>query len=223
MTQMSARDRILSRIRQPDRIPVSAPEDWSIVERSADTTEHLLAQFTEKLTSVKGEVIQVSRAQGDPALAGAILEWMTTAGHQRLLTGTSELADQLTPWLSEQLTVTRYDSAIETRKDALFDETKNPVGLTGSKALIAETGSVICWPDATEPRTLSLVPTVHLCVADAQMLFPNLHTFISQQQVAEHLPTNALMISGPSKSADIAQVLAYGVHGPKRMVVFIRV
>ncbi len=36
------------------------------------------------------------------------------------------------------------------------------------------------------------------------------------------MPTNALLISGPSKSADIEQTLAYGVHGPKELLVLVR-
>jgi L-lactate dehydrogenase complex protein LldG len=50
-----------------------------------------------------------------------------------------------------------------------------------------------------------------------------LYTCMRDLEFHQALPTNALMISGPSKSADIAQVLAYGVHGPKRMVVIVRV
>jgi L-lactate dehydrogenase complex protein LldG len=35
------------------------------------------------------------------------------------------------------------------------------------------------------------------------------------------LPTNALLVSGPSKTADIQQTLAYGAHGPKELVVLL--
>jgi len=38
----------------------------------------------------------------------------------------------------------------------------------------------------------------------------------------ENMPSNALLISGPSKTADIELTLAFGVHGPKELVVLIR-
>ncbi|NCS61823.1 MAG: lactate utilization protein C, partial [Rhodoferax sp.] len=36
------------------------------------------------------------------------------------------------------------------------------------------------------------------------------------------MPTNALLVCGPSKTADIQQTLAYGAHGPKELVVLLR-
>jgi L-lactate dehydrogenase complex protein LldG len=42
-----------------------------------------------------------------------------------------------------------------------------------------------------------------------------------EQGWAQAMPTNALLISGPSKTADIEQTLAYGVHGPKRLIVLV--
>ncbi|WP_278366532.1 LUD domain-containing protein, partial [Marinobacter salarius] len=41
------------------------------------------------------------------------------------------------------------------------------------------------------------------------------------QNWAAGMPTNALLVSGPSKTADIEQTLAYGVHGPKELIVLV--
>ena len=35
------------------------------------------------------------------------------------------------------------------------------------------------------------------------------------------MPTNVLLISGPSKTADIEQTLVYGIHGPKQLILFL--
>jgi L-lactate dehydrogenase complex protein LldG len=52
-------------------------------------------------------------------------------------------------------------------------------------------------------------------------VFDNLHQAMHRQGWAGGLPTNALLVSGPSKTADIQQTLAYGAHGPKELLVLI--
>ena len=44
---------------------------------------------------------------------------------------------------------------------------------------------------------------------------------IDKQGWSGGMPTNALLISGPSKTADIEQTLAYGIHGPKELITLI--
>ena len=49
----------------------------------------------------------------------------------------------------------------------------------------------------------------------------NFHELMHAQGWAGAMPTNALLVSGPSKTADIQQTLAYGAHGPKELLVLI--
>jgi L-lactate dehydrogenase complex protein LldG len=77
------------------------------------------------------------------------------------------------------------------------------------------------WPTTAEPRLMSLVPPLHIALLKASEVYDNLYTALQVQSWAAGLPTNALLVSGPSKTADIQQTLAYGAHGPKELIVLI--
>ena len=112
-----------------------------------------------------------------------------------------------------------YDRPVEEWKAELFNDT--PASLTGTLGAIAATGSLILWPTRAEPRLMSLVPPVHFAILKASEVYDNFYEVQQQQQWAGGMPTNALLVSGPSKTADIEQVLAYGAHGPKDLIVLI--
>jgi len=52
-------------------------------------------------------------------------------------------------------------------------------------------------------------------------LYNNFSQIMEEQQWANSLPTNSLLISGPSKTADIEFQLAYGIHGPCELIVLL--
>lgn len=120
---------------------------------------------------------------------------------------------------SDAPTLKAYDRPIEKWKAELFNDT--PASLTGTLGAIAATGSLILWPTREEPRLMSLVPPVHFALLKASEVYDNFYEVQRQQQWAGGMPTNALLVSGPSKTADIEQVLAYGAHGPKDLIVLI--
>ena len=112
-----------------------------------------------------------------------------------------------------------YDVSIETMKKRIFSI---DASITETLGGIAETGSLILWPSRDEPRLMSLIPPIHLAVLQAEKIYNTFSEAIDEGRWAEKgMPTNALLISGPSKTADIEQTLVYGVHGPKQLVVFI--
>ncbi|SEN50390.1 L-lactate dehydrogenase complex protein LldG [Pseudomonas sp. ok272] len=112
-----------------------------------------------------------------------------------------------------------YDRPVEAWKAELFNDT--PASLTTTLGAIAATGSLILWPTREEPRLMSLVPPVHFALLKASEIRDNFYQVQREFNWAQGMPTNALLVSGPSKTADIEQVLAYGAHGPKDLVVLI--
>jgi len=68
---------------------------------------------------------------------------------------------------------------------------------------------------------MSLVPPVHIAILQAEKIYNSLSDVIHKEGWSEKMPTNAVLISGPSKTADIELTLAFGVHGPKELILMI--
>ena len=88
-------------------------------------------------------------------------------------------------------------------------------------AVTAAQWALALWPTPQEPRLMSLVPPFHIALLKASEVHDNLFAVMRAHDWAGRLPTNALLVSGPSKTADIQQTLAYGAHGPKELLVLI--
>jgi len=92
------------------------------------------------------------------------------------------------------------------------------VGLTGALAGIAETGTLVLPSGQGRMLSASLLPEVHIAVLRASDLRPSLEQVFKEanagplQQVRE--ASSLVLISGPSRTADIEMTLTIGVHGP---------
>ena len=88
-------------------------------------------------------------------------------------------------------------------------------GATSSNAFygLADPGSVVLAASPAEPRANSLLPEVHVTVVSEDRVLGNLDDLLVA--LAGNLPSCLAIVSGPSRSADIEQILALGVHGPR--------
>ena len=217
----SSRSRILKRLhgihsqsRFTDHPEITEPQSPSW------TTEEKISRLKSRMEAVHAEVHccsdrkfdTVFRKVVDEKSIGSLLYAKNTQLGGRILS-----LKQSTPEKMPELV--NYDVTIETMKKRIFSI---DASITETLGGIAETGSLILWPSRDEPRLMSLIPPIHLAVLQAEKIYNTFSEAIDEGRWTEKgMPTNALLISGPSKTADIEQTLVYGVHGPKQLVVFI--
>jgi L-lactate utilization protein LutC len=92
------------------------------------------------------------------------------------------------------------------------------VGISNVEHLVAETGSVVVSSGPDDPRSLSLLPPVHVAIADRRQLLGDLFDLFdlfSPISSRGNSPASCMtIITGPSKTGDIELRLVTGVHGP---------
>jgi L-lactate utilization protein LutB len=91
-------------------------------------------------------------------------------------------------------------------------------GITGAMAAIADTGTLLLAEGRGTPLEASLLPETHIVLLDSNMIYNSLEQVLTLPQV--RLAPSAVLISGPSRTADIEMSLTIGVHGPGKLQVF---
>ncbi|SMF86341.1 L-lactate dehydrogenase complex protein LldG [Azospirillum oryzae] len=214
-----ARNSILTTLRRTrDAHPLTSPaSDFAPIEAKQWAADERLPRIRRLMEAVHTEFLDATEADWPAVLreflvregVGSLMYAPATAAGKRLVEG----------WDAASTTLIPYDRPLEDLKPQLFESIE--AGLTTTRGAIAETGSLILWPTADEPRTLSLVPHIHVAILRTDALYDTFLQAMREQGWAQAMPTNVLLVSGPSKTADIEQTLAYGVHGPKRLIVLV--
>lgn len=206
----TAREEILTSLRSRERGGTPLPAPW----RSRQQFDDLAARFTETLTGLHGEVIRAaSAAEALDRLGDALRDLgaaRVVANDELPLAG----VDLAARWPG-----IAWHVVGRTEGDLRAFCAGADAGVTGADAALAETGSVIISSGPGRSRMASLLPPVHIALVTAERLSSDILTWAAAR--SGDLPANVTVISGPSKTADIEQTLAIGMHGPKRVIVIL--
>lgn len=88
------------------------------------------------------------------------------------------------------------------------------LGVSVATGAIAETGSLVL--DARDGRRSQLLAPTHVVFVREKDIHPTMVYALGR--LRRDLPSAVGLHSGPSKSADIGQILVRGVHGPGRII-----
>jgi L-lactate dehydrogenase complex protein LldG len=97
------------------------------------------------------------------------------------------------------------------------------IGITGAEYALANTGTLVMLASAENPRMTSLLPPVHIAVVRESTILSNLDELFTSVRLPADITSSMVLITGPSRTADIEQILVRGVHGPGELhVVLLR-
>ena len=163
----------------------------------------LVPQFIEELTALGGHVVETT--------ASELTSQLVTLLHGKNI-------DLIQTWDSvpgvdwavlSEATISVQHEADESIK----------AGITGALAGIAETGTIVIHSGEDRPLTASLVPEIHIAILHTSDIEENLPKVFDSRKVESY--ESVVLVSGPSRTADIEMTLTIGVHGPGELFVFV--
>jgi L-lactate dehydrogenase complex protein LldG len=206
---MSSRDQILGKLRQAKRpFPTITPlaAHQPVVPLNDTSPAALQAHFVQEAQKAACVVHQANSP------AAAIAEILQIVGEDTAVSAWEPVHIPL-PGLAEAL-----DEANIAR---VGQDASVRVGITGVDAALAATGSLVLLSGNGRFRASSLLPPIHIAVLTASQIVPDLESWWAAQKAAGLEQTrqhsNIAVITGPSRTADIAMQLVMGMHGPREL------
>ena len=204
---MTDRDQILAALRQQTRA-ADHPAPW----QSRRQFDALAERFTSSFTAAHGEVHRAASLDEALEALGAVLAGLDA---QQVAVNAEPPLDGIDlagRWPQIQWRVAGQADDGQLRAFCAAAD----AGVTGVEAALAETGSIVVSSGPGRSRLVPLLPPVHIALVPTSKLTTDLFTWAAARGGA--MPSALTLISGPSKTADIEQTMAIGVHGPKRLI-----
>src|SRR5579859_3579732 len=96
------------------------------------------------------------------------------------------------------------------------------IGISGVDFVLAETGSLVLSSETEGSQLASLAPPIHVALYRRQQVLGSLDEILERLPLstapgAATVGRSTVFITGPSRTADIEQILIRGVHGPREV------
>ena len=95
------------------------------------------------------------------------------------------------------------------------------IGITSADYALADTGTLVLLSSPHEARLISLLPPEHIAVVPRERILTGLDELFAILPDPARQTSSMVLITGPSRTADIEQILVRGVHGPGRITVVV--
>jgi L-lactate dehydrogenase complex protein LldG len=220
-----SQDSVISAIRRGlKRGPLPEAEAAALRARLTEHPRHLIPARTNlpraELVSLLVQYIErefgtVTRVPNADAVPGALTDYLATQNlpSQAVIAPHPEL--RAIPWSDRPMLQLREGRA----------EPTDLVSVQHAFAAIAETGTLMLPSSPERPTTLNLLADTAVVVLRASNVVGAYEEAWDRLRASGPqpwgMPRNVMLVTGPSRSADIEQTLELGAHGPRRLHVLL--
>ena len=95
------------------------------------------------------------------------------------------------------------------------------IGITSADYALADSGTLVMMASPSEARIISLLPPEHIAIVPRERILTGLDELFTLAPYPAGQTSSMVLITGPSRTADIEQILVRGVHGPGRLTVVV--
>ncbi|MBN9510234.1 MAG: lactate utilization protein [Alphaproteobacteria bacterium] len=166
-------------------------------------------QVTLFLRNLEKEFATAERVAADAEVPGAVARFLAQHNLPSELVMAPHPELRTLPWGSHPLLRLREGRA----------EAGDAVSLQHGFAGIAETGTLMLPTGPDRPATLNLLPESEIVVLRASRVVGAYEEAWDRLRAADGgaMPRAVMLVTGPSRSADIESTLELGAHGPRRL------
>jgi L-lactate dehydrogenase complex protein LldG len=184
---------------------LAAPPRQVIPARARGSQPELIAAFIANVEKAFGTVVRVPNLDAVPE---AIADYLAAQNLPSELVMAPHLELRGIPWSSRPLLRIREGRA----------EASDAVSLQHGFAGVAETGTLMLPSAPERPTTLNLLAdTATVLLRASRVVGGYEDAWDLLRQDIGRMPRNVMLVTGPSRSADIEQALELGAHGPRRL------
>jgi L-lactate dehydrogenase complex protein LldG len=219
-TMNSIRNTILERLSQAEKSVYTELPTLPLLPHLAMNREELTETFVRNLQEQSAEVHRVNNPE---ELRNSLLTVIKENKLTRICISEDAFMENLgLELLSNDSSIT-FSKPSDFKDKTIYKETVFNVdaGLTSVDFAVAESGTLIIRHRRENARLLSLAPLIHLVVVRQTTLVPVYESALKQLLETSDLPSQLTFITGPSMTADIMATPFRGMHGPRRLVVFL--
>jgi len=161
------------------------------------------------VANVEREFGTVVRVFGADAVAGAVADYLAAQNLPTELVAAPHPELRAIDWSARPLLALRWGRAEGT------DLVSLQLGFAG----IAETGTLMLPSGPDRPNTLNLLADTEIVVLRASRIVGAYEEAWDRlrAETGGAMPRTVMLVTGPSRSADIEQALELGAHGPRRL------